>query len=296
MSTQRHSGFTLVELLVVIAILGILVALLLPAVQAAREAARRTQCANHLKQIGLAHQLYLDKHGTFVMGRDTQDQWGVSWGFRLLPLLEQIAIYESHDYSQRVDSPANARSMRTPVSTYYCPTRRSPAADRNFDNNDTPSLVRGVAAGGDYAANFGVHWNYVFDSHWDPKQSGPIVTYSSIMPRHVKDGTASSLAIGERYIPPQPPSVAAGMEHYVIGDAAFFPADNPWTIFASTERGFPTGPLDPDVEKFGSEHGRMAQFVFLDGHVTALDYAMSLSVLRQLSTIGDETVITGHAY
>ena len=295
---RRHTGFTLVELLVVIAIIGILIALLLPAVQAARESARRLQCANHLKQIGLAIQLYADGHGTYVMGRDTMDWWGVAWSFRLLPYLEQAEIYDAHDYTERTDSEVNATSMRTPVAEYYCPTRREPAADRNFDNHDRPSLVLGVAAGGDYAANFGIHWNYKFggpDYVWQASESGPIVTYSEVMPRHVTDGTSSSLAVGERYIPPGPPSIAQSMAHYVIGDCAFMAGDNPWTNFGATGRGFPTGPSDPDVEKFGSEHQSMAQFVFLDGHVEALQYSMSLSVLRLLSTIADGNPVSGHA-
>jgi len=294
---RRHTGFTLVELLVVIAIIGILVALLLPAVQAARESARRIQCANNLKQIGLANQLYLDAHRTYVMGRDTMDAMGVAWSFRLLPFLEQQAIYDAHDYTERTDSEVNATSMRSPVTIYYCPTRRGPVADRNFDNNDHPSLVLGVAAGGDYAANFGIHWNYKFgkDNSWQASESGPIVTFSGVRPRHVTDGTSSSLAVGERYIPPGPPSISQSMAHYVIGDCAFLAADNPWTFFGATERGFPTGPFDPDVEKFGSEHQSMAQFVFLDGHVDALQYSMSLSVLRLLSTIADGKVVPDNA-
>ena len=126
MTLPREAGFTLIELLVVIAIIGILIALLLPAVQTAREEARRTRCANNLKQIGLAIELYEQQHEVYVTGRDTSTQWGVSWAFRLLPHLEQIAIYESFDYKQRVDSAANAYAMRTPVATFVCPSRRSP--------------------------------------------------------------------------------------------------------------------------------------------------------------------------
>ena len=125
MQSSHKIGFTLIELLVVIAIIGILIALLLPAVQTAREAARMTQCANNLKQIGLAIELYEEQHEVYVMGRDTSTQWGVSWAFRLLPNLEQPGIYESMDYRQRVDSPANDYAMRTPVATFVCPSRRS---------------------------------------------------------------------------------------------------------------------------------------------------------------------------
>ena len=136
----HRAGFTLVELLVVIAIIGVLVALLLPAIQAARESARRTECQNHLKQIGLAIQTYHDTQKAFPMGRDRTDQLGVSWAFRLLPQIEESAIYASRDKTKRVDDAANDAAMRTPIQVYACPSRRPAAADRNFDNNDTPPL------------------------------------------------------------------------------------------------------------------------------------------------------------
>src|SRR5947207_13822421 len=87
----RRSAFTLVELLVVIAIIGVLVALLLPAVQAAREAARRTQCTNHLKQLGLAAHNFHDVSGTFPKQTSPNGQTGVSWLCLVLPYLEQKA-------------------------------------------------------------------------------------------------------------------------------------------------------------------------------------------------------------
>src|SRR5262245_11004771 len=148
-------GFTLVELLVVIAIIGILVALLLPAIQAAREAARRTECTNHLKQIGVALQVYHDTYKAFPMGRERMDQYGVSWAFRILPQLEEQAVYASFDKSKRVDDEANARAMRTAIDGYACPSRRQAAANRNFDNNDTPPVVKDAGTLGDYAANAG---------------------------------------------------------------------------------------------------------------------------------------------
>lgn len=101
---RRTRGFTLIELLVVIAIIAILIALLLPAVQQAREAARRTQCKNNLKQIGLALHNYHDVFGTFPIGhrnnhRDEGYNWGQSWWVSVLPYLEQAAMYAGIDQS-----------------------------------------------------------------------------------------------------------------------------------------------------------------------------------------------------
>jgi prepilin-type N-terminal cleavage/methylation domain-containing protein len=97
----RRSGFTLVELLVVIAIIGILVALLLPAVQSAREAARRMQCSNNLKQMGLALHNYENAHGAFpcgsLMGRPKTWSWGPAWGMAILPYAEQTNLLSSLD-------------------------------------------------------------------------------------------------------------------------------------------------------------------------------------------------------
>jgi prepilin-type N-terminal cleavage/methylation domain-containing protein len=134
----RNRGFTLVELLVVIAIIGVLVALLLPAVQAAREAARRSQCSNNFKQMGLAAHMYHDTNnilpfnGTPQTGSGSTRQRGVSWFFRLLPFMEQGSAYDkavfSGDWTLQ-DAPAspNVELIRTlRVPGLWCPSSPLP--------------------------------------------------------------------------------------------------------------------------------------------------------------------------
>jgi len=295
MSLQRRSAFTLVELLVVIAIIGVLVALLLPAVQAAREAARRNTCVNNLKQIGLAVQMHHDTRKHFPTGRQRSDIQGVSWAFRLLPYMEQKAIFDAFEESVPVYDDRNAQAMRTPVDTYFCPSRRSPAADRDFDNNDAAPVVTGVAAGGDYAGNAGRYYRYGTPgdpvSAADPAlAAGPIHSFSKVKGRQVSDGTSQTLAVGERHVPTQL-EAAPEQEDQLAGDTAFFAADRPTTIFAGTNDGLATGEQDNSSEKFGSVHSQLVNFVFLDGHVKALDTTIEVVTLQRLSTIGDGQVI-----
>jgi prepilin-type N-terminal cleavage/methylation domain-containing protein len=144
---RRADGFTLVELLVVIAIIGVLVALLLPAVQSAREAARRMKCASNLKQIGLALQNYHDTHNVFPPGVLTQtndphyragvpngpgqdrnaavESWG--WAAFLLPYVEQTALYQQGPGSgQLLQNLVNPVAL-TPLAIYRCPSDTVPA-------------------------------------------------------------------------------------------------------------------------------------------------------------------------
>ena len=284
----RH-GFTLVELLVVIAIIGTLVGLLLPAVQQAREAGRRMSCANNLKQVGLGIVNYEQARRTYPSGRDTKDQYGVSWAFRLLPYLEQSQIYAAYDKTARVDAPVNSTAMRTPVSTFYCASRRSPAADRNFDDNDQPPQVKAAAAGGDYAANAGSYYNYFVASGaaFDPKQGGPIHTFSSVKPQQVTDGLSKTFAGGERHIPKTTQSASADMVQHDQGDTAMFASDTPLTLFRDTARGIADGPDDRNPRKYGSMHPTVTNFVFLDGHVEAIDNSTDATLLRWYCTVGD---------
>jgi prepilin-type N-terminal cleavage/methylation domain-containing protein/prepilin-type processing-associated H-X9-DG protein len=301
--TQKvRAAFTLVELLVVIAIIGILVALLLPAIQSAREAARRTECQNHLKQIGLAIQTYHDTQKAFPMGRDRTDQLGVSWAFRLLPQIEESAIYASRDKTKRVDDEANALAMRTPIQIYACPSRRPAAANRNFDNNDTPppSTDLGVATLGDYAGNAGYEYTtgmekVVADTFTtdlvDTTKAGPIYSGSKINGRRVEDGLSNTLAVGERHIPPVDTTKPEDMQEYWQGDTAFLPGDTPMTVLRGCAAGLATGPDDPSREKFGGPHPGVVMFVYLDGHVAPVSDSIELETLKALSTIaGGEPV------
>jgi prepilin-type N-terminal cleavage/methylation domain-containing protein/prepilin-type processing-associated H-X9-DG protein len=161
---NQRPGFTLIELLVVIAIIGVLIALLLPAVQAAREAARRMACANNLKQLGLAAHNYHDTHGTFPPGAvgpisPAFPQYAAlkhhALGTFLLPYLEQQPLADQYRWDDSwFDSP-NQPVVKTPLSIWQCPS--APEANRFMDGSDptvTPppqSPFSGTAACGDYA-------------------------------------------------------------------------------------------------------------------------------------------------
>ena len=141
MSRHRLSGFTLVELLVVITIIGILIALLLPAVQSAREAARRGQCTNNMKQIGLALHNYENRVGCFPSG-NTNWKWTTSasettqYNFfgplaRILPGMEQESLYQQIDFGRCFADPVNQPVAGTMMSAYLCPSYSGPLSGSN---------------------------------------------------------------------------------------------------------------------------------------------------------------------
>ena len=284
------AGFTLVELLVVIAIIGTLVGLLLPAVQAAREAANRMSCTNNLKQVGLAVTLHHDAKKSYPSGRNTRDPMGVSWAFRILPYMEESNIATAYVPTARCDDSANSTAMRTAVPAFFCPSRRAPNNTRNFDNNNEAPLVLAAAAGGDYSANAGTYFNYDTGTGGavDGRQAGPIFTFSAVKSAWVTDGLSQTVAIGERHMVPVDPSWPQNMVHYQLGDTSMFCADTPHCLFRDSARGLAAGPKDTNTRKFGSQHaGGNVNFVYLDGHVESLSSDIDIDTFRWLSTIGD---------
>jgi type II secretory pathway pseudopilin PulG len=283
----------LVELLVVIAIIGVLVALLLPAIQAAREAARRSQCANNMKQLGLAVQLHHDAKKAYPPARNATDTKSVSWAFYCLPYMEQQVMFQAYRPSLDVFDDQNSQAFRTPVATFFCPSRRAPAADRDFDNNDQPTTKPGVAAGGDYAANAGDDFDPVKNGILEEDEAGPIFTRSRINERQVTDGLSNTIGLGEKWVtdlvaPNETSPPAAGAEHAYHGDSAIFAGDSERTVMRISDFGFPgSGPDDDDNTRFGSEHTQQCHFVFLDGSVRLISYNIDMLLYEYLCVMAD---------
>jgi prepilin-type N-terminal cleavage/methylation domain-containing protein len=300
-------AFTLVELLVVIAIIGILVSLLLPAVQAARESGRRTQCANHLKQLALACQNHHDAykvlpsaggpdwnaHMTYQNGAPAiaPEQHG-GWGFQILPFMEQQAVWEGGGKTTDIDRSVFAIGF--PIPTLFCPSRRPPEAPSGGDwysKFPSPNPHAGVSsphAKNDYAAGS-------IDSATGFAQGiGPIVrTWSSDTQRtpaiglaQVTDGLSNTLILGEKafnrvglgaWLPNDNEGYTAGWNH----DTSRHTQTAPIADYSDSN----TGNLRGD--NFGSSHPGIVQIALCDGSVRPVTLNVDLTTWQRLGHRGD---------
>ena len=177
--SRKYSGFTLVELLVVIAIIGVMVGLLLPAVQAAREAARRMQCSNNLKQIGLGLHNHHDtfRHLPSNIRPSAVSTVRVRWATFLLPYIEQNTLYEQIDHTRNWSDPvattppriANSVLFGTRISAYECPSAPNGTV---IDGAPAPETWQPIVANGDYSGFYGVSPELLTLGLIDPASSG----------------------------------------------------------------------------------------------------------------------------
>jgi prepilin-type N-terminal cleavage/methylation domain-containing protein/prepilin-type processing-associated H-X9-DG protein len=203
---RRRGAFTLVELLVVIAIIGILIALLLPAVQQAREAARRAQCANNLKQIGLAYHNHENAHKAFPPFSIYDTVKPVGWGIFLLPFMEQKALYDEYNldapffYSNPAYGIDNQKVANTPIEVLRCPSapERGPYT-YTFSYPGYPSMSwqawpadYGPLAGVSSALN-----NYLALGHTDAQLAGALKPDEFTPLSDFRDGTSNTILIAE---------------------------------------------------------------------------------------------------
>ena len=192
MTRKNRSGFTLIELLVVIAIIGVLIALLLPAVQSAREAARRAQCLNNLKQIGLGLHNYHQAVGSFPMGTTTaysdigvQASWG-TWGSLslLLPYLEQQPLYNAINFDwncwQGRGNAENSTAWLTRVNAFVCPS------DGLTGEENTNNYFGSVGTTAGYRNNAG--------------STGIFALARTYGIQHIRDGTSNTIAFSEALV------------------------------------------------------------------------------------------------
>ena len=305
--TKRHrvAAFTLVELLVVIAIIGILIALLLPAIQAAREAARRMQCSNSLKQMALAALNHENSVKHFPSGG-----WGYNWvgdpdrgldrgqpgGFfyNILPFMEWKGI---HDMPKVADTAQkkhlSAVMIATPLSVFSCPTRRAPTLSPavawldTLVNADKSSTAGGVWFHADYKANGGsirYEWNEGPHSWADALagngfressvtlNNGLCYQRSTIKLKDIVDGTSNTYLCGEKYL--NPDAYRTGTEY--SDDQPVLGADDYDLVGWTGETPLRDRQGYSNFWAFGSNHPSVFNMAFCDGAVRGMSYNIDL--------------------
>ncbi|MEC9091502.1 MAG: DUF1559 domain-containing protein [Planctomycetota bacterium] len=332
-SKKFNKGFTLIELLVVIAITGILISLLLPAVQAAREAARRTACKNNLRQLIIGMHNFestLDRfppgyayipgnqfpnHPVYPLpGFETANHYGHGWGTYILPFIEQDNLYSEIDLELPGFDPSNRIAREQHLSVFLCPTD-SWSYENYVTRDDSTTPVERYAAAS-YCANWGPA-SGVLDTPTDesddlnldvtPDDSlGPFFRNSRTTFGQVRDGTSNTIAIGERTngpivdirgvpvgIPPHP-----NFENVWFGAIRDIDApddDHGHMVLFDTEYA-PNRVVGSGAgadRGVSAPHRGLAQFAFLDGSVHTLSNAIDLQVYRALSSINRGEIVQG---
>ena len=315
MSTKRVHGFTLVELLVVIAIIGILIALLLPAVQMARAAARRVRCTNNLKQIGLGLLSFEESYQTFpagataegIVGPWTYDilaiahtgEGGYSWMLDILPFIEHQAIYDQWDFSRNASQ--NALAGQTDIPTFYCTSRRNSTQNSPlmFDGWTKGGTDYGGCIGSGNAFGDGSYSNYgpyncnhfvagtTYQPHNelnDPRVRGLFFPNEQRRMAEITDGTSHTLLTGElqRLDRPDDGCSFVSQDGWAIGGVG--------TLFSADEFQYGGGVNNGFYENPGSDHPGGAFFGMADGSVAFVSEDADTIMFENLGTYANGEV------
>lgn len=325
--TCRHSGgFTLVELLVVIAIIGILIAMLLPAVQAAREAARTLQCRNNLKQLSLGMLNHESQMGYFPTGGIKGGWWigepdkgcgeyqGGGWFYNVLPFIEQQGVHDVGAGQSDAERRALwAVQVTKPIAAANCPSRRAPDTYglgpydtvNCWSNIDMPTGLAKI----DYAANAG-STTVVFGQPADAftEHTGISYGFSMVKMSEILDGASNTYAVGEKSVPPDAYPATNGIEA-CWGDNVSMFSGHDWTIARYTyyDPTTPTLSYAPRRDQggyigvvteaaFGSAHSSGFNMAFCDGSVRTINYTIDLFIHSCLGNRNDGQTIDNAEY
>jgi prepilin-type N-terminal cleavage/methylation domain-containing protein len=292
---MTRRAFTLVELLVVIAIIGILVALLLPAIQAAREAGRRSTCANHLRQLALAFNTHHSAHRFFPSAGGPDWQWHMTyqagrpvvaplqhggWGFQILPFIESSAVWEGG--GGKTDMDKSITAISTPDPLFFCPSRRSPEV---IVAQDWYSYPRNSGRSFGHAKN-----DYAAASHDQGEKmfANGIGVVTRMVPTKaagVKDGLSYTLLLAEKRM-----NVAFLVQLQAHDNEGYTCGWNHDTMRYTEREPLPdfrgsSGDLGGD--RFGGPHDGVFATVMADTAVRFLSYDISLTTFRRLGHRAD---------
>jgi prepilin-type N-terminal cleavage/methylation domain-containing protein/prepilin-type processing-associated H-X9-DG protein len=265
----RRGGFTLVELLVVIAIIGVLIGLLLPAVQQVREAAARLQCQNNLKQIGLAFHSHHDAYRFFPTGGwdwntpptyvNGQPAVGAAqqagWGFQILPFIEGTNIWRGGRATD--DLGRILVAIGTPSPVFFCPSRREPQTV-SFSNPEYLEGLQVTCALGDYAAS-------------NAEGTGVVRQYQPNRFASITDGTSNTLLVGDRRL-----NLRYLGQPQTDDDTGYTTGWDPDTIRTTSKAPKPdySANVSDGTFRFGSSHQGRFNAVFADGSVRSISYSI----------------------
>ena len=297
---RSRKGFTLIELLVVIAIIAILIALLLPAVQQAREAARRTQCKNNLKQIGLAMHNYHDTFGLFPPGwigvntsvtpniPDVTRGSGVGWAVMLLPYLDQAPLYNKMNFNVDINNPANDLVRMTMLPAFRCPSDTGgPFNDIGASGAPAPPALTTLPTS-NYVGNAGsleIDTCNVLAPGIQCNNNGALFHNSSVRIRDFTDGTSNTFLAGER-------KTVVSIGFFATWLGAVPGGDQPFVRILGVADHTPNNPV-LHIDDYSSPHEGGAQFLFGDGSVHFLSENIDTISFGSLATRAGGEIVNG---